>query len=284
MIQQLSDVLRLERPLNGMDLETTGTNKKSARIVELGLEMLHPGREARNWRTLINPGVPIPPSATVVHHITDTLVKDERRFDSLAENLARGFDQADFCGYNVRFDLEILSEEFRRARRPWDYEQARIIDPFRVWQVAEPRSLDDAVSRWLQGKAPVMPRESHTLEEIADALGEGRAHTALWDTRSSTRVLAALLLAFPQLPRDVQRLHDLCWPGWFDAQGKLKWRDGELCFAFGEHRDLSITQVPRDYLNWITRKDFSAKVKEICRNALRGQYPTPPEHCHEDSN
>jgi hypothetical protein len=68
----------------------------------------------------------------------------------------------------------------------------------------------------------------------------------------------------------------LCWPGWFDGEGKLQWRDGKLCVMFGAHREKSLREVPRDYLHWMANKgDFSPIVKETCRAALRGEFPEP---------
>lgn len=274
----LSDVLRLERPLIGVDTETTGTNPTSSRIVELALEIYAPDKPVREYRTLINPLMKIPPGATAVHGITDAMVTGCRvcglgehddtshafarwpTFDQVADNLLIGFTGSDFCGYNVRFDLRMLSAEFKRVKRLWDYEDARVLDAFRLWQVAEGRSLGDAIDRFL------------TKEER----GDGAAHNALNDVRWSTRVLASQLKAFSRLPRDLQQLHDLCSPGWFDAEGKLQWREGALCISFGQHRDTPISRVPKSYLSWITKGDFSAKVKLAAQNAIKGIYPDPP--------
>lgn len=246
----------------GIDTETTGTNPATSRIVELALEIMTPDKPTKEWRTLVNPGMPIPANATAVHHITDEMVKDAPSFGQLADNLLKGFAGADFCGYNVRFDLRMLGAEFKRNKRSWDYEDARVIDGFRLWQIAEGRSLEDAVKRW-----------AGDTDEAAD----GQAHAALWDVKMSTRVIASQLKTSGRLPRDVQQLHELCSPGWFDAEGKLQWREGELCLSFGQHRDISLKRVPKSYLDWITKGDFSAKVKDVCRDAMRGVFPPSPE-------
>lgn len=283
----LSEVLRLERPLIGLDTETTGTNPALSRIVELALEIYRPDGTVKEWRTLVNPGIPIPPGATKVHHITDRHVQACRvcegdsvktyadvkhctcetfmpwpTFAQIADGLLKGFCDADFTGYNVRFDLRMLAAEFKRNKKAWDYEDARVIDAFRLWQIAEGRSLQDAVNRWL------------TPEQRADLHAE--AHTAMGDVRWSTRVLAAQLHAVAKLPRDLQQLHDLCSPGWFDAEGKLQWKNGVLCLSFGDHRDKPLASVPSSYLTWMITKDFSTKVKDACRDALHGIYPTAP--------
>lgn len=262
----LADVLRLERPLIVLDTETTGTNTDTDSIIELGLEIITPsddGVRVKEYRTLINPRRPIPPGATAVHHITDDMVANAPTFEQLATNLHKGLSNVDFAGYNVRFDLRILATEFKRRALPWTYEGARVIDGFRLWQVACPRSLEDAANEFLD-------------EETKDALA-GEAHTALGDVRWSSRVIAAQLKRFAKLPRNVQQLHDLCNPNEFDADGKLKWRDGELCIAFGQHRDTPLRKVPAGYLKWMVDRDFSDKVRGAIRDAQRGVYPRREE-------
>ena len=63
--------LKLTKPVFFFDLETTGTSITNDRIVEICLLKVFPdGREqAKTYR--VNPGMPIPPAATAVHHITD---------------------------------------------------------------------------------------------------------------------------------------------------------------------------------------------------------------------
>jgi len=272
---ELRDMLpALTRPLLGVDLETTGTNVERSRIVEIGLEIMLPGQPTREYRTLVNPGIPIPHVATYGngktfegHGITDEMVQDAPPFERLADNLLRGFVGADFAGYNVRFDLKLFRAEFARARRAWHYEDARVIDGFRLWQVAEARSLEDAIKRWLGGQAREVEGE------------RGKAHCALWDVVNSTRIIAAQLEQVASLPRDIAALHELCAPGWYDADGKLQWRDGELQFTFGKCRGLSLIDVARTdvgYLKFVLRGDFTAKVKDACRNALQGIFPSPP--------
>lgn len=271
MILRLPDILPLERPLIGLDLETTGVSS-DARIVELGLEIHVPGQPTKEYQTLINPGIPIPPGATAVHGITDDDVKDAPRFEQIADSLLKGLRDCDYAGYNVRFDLRTLASEFKRVRRTWSYEDARIIDAFRLWQVIEQRSLAHAKQRWIDGQA--------TPEEVEAELGSGGAHTALYDIKTSTRVIAGQLKTFADvLPRDVQALHELCSPGWYDNEGKLQFDNtGELCFSFGKHRGRSLEYVAANDYSYLRRfilgGDFSERVKDVCAAVLKGK-PAP---------
>lgn len=283
-MERLDEVLRLERPLLGIDLETTTANPSNARIVEIGLEIMRPGQPVKEFRTLVNPGEPIPAEATAVHHITDAMVQGCRecgqpkdhldhagglseniivvpkcefkpwpRFEQIAGHYAEGMSNCDFAGYSLRFDLKVLYREFKLAQVTWDYETACVIDGLRIWQVTSPRTLKDAAK-----------------EEGIELLD---AHSALADVKCSTRVIASRIRRFAHLPRTVPELHLLCSPDQFDAEGKLRWKNGELVFGFGEHKDTPFRRAPARYLNWIIRKDFSDKVKDACRNALKGIYP-----------
>lgn len=257
---RLDEVLQLTRPLVGVDLETTGVDVRTAGIVELALEIMVPGQPVVEYRTLINPLLRIPEEASAIHGIRAADVADAPTFRKLAANLLAGLTGCDFAGYNVlSFDLPMLREEFTRAGLDWSYEDAAVIDGFRLWQVAEGRTLTDAVNRWC-GEAQLNPGSP------AWDLGNGKAHNALWDVKAATRVAAAQLLACEHLPRDPRALHDLCWPDRFDADGKLRWKDGVLCFNFGEHRNKPVASVPAGYRAWVQKKDFSDKVKAAMKD------------------
>lgn len=252
----LPDVLPLSRPLIGVDLETTGVNNRRDRIVEIALEIMKPGAPVKEYRTLVNPGMPIPPGATKVHGITDEMVKDAPKFSDLAANLISGFRAADFVGYSVRFDLGFMAAEFKRTGHAWNYEECAILDPNKIWFAKENRTLASAVKRWLKRD----PEASHS---------------ALDDIRNSTRVLAEMIVDW-DLPADLRELHNLGAAGWYDAEGKFQWKEDRLEISFGEHRHKDIREIPRDYLSWIagSKSDFSDKVKALCSAAMRGEFPT----------
>ena len=61
--------LKLNRPIVFFDLETTGTNISSDRIVEISLIKLHPDGRVLEKTRRVNPEMHIPESATALHHI-----------------------------------------------------------------------------------------------------------------------------------------------------------------------------------------------------------------------
>src|SRR3954452_12860804 len=74
----------LERPLAVIDLETTGTDTKVDRIVEISVLRLLPGGKHDHRTRRVNPGVPIPREATAVHGISDDDVAAMPTFRAIA--------------------------------------------------------------------------------------------------------------------------------------------------------------------------------------------------------
>ena len=255
--------MTLDRPLVWLDYETTGKRPATARVVQFGMEKCLPDGTERAFGTLINPTIPIPPGATRTHGITDEQVKDAPTFASIAPRVVKTFEGCDFGGYNVRYDLDVTAAELERCGIKWSWDDARIVDGFRLWQVAQPRSLEDAV-RELLG------------ERLEDA------HDAVADVRASRRVVEALLRLYPdRLPQfDVAALNDLAFPkepDWVDRRGKIYWEGDEAAISFGKHKGKFLRDVPRSYLFYIVRDDFPEDVKQICREALDGRFPVYKE-------
>jgi DNA polymerase-3 subunit epsilon len=105
--------LHLRNPLIILDLETTGINIASDRIVEIALLKIQPDGSEEERVLRINPEIPIPEKATMIHGITDDDVKDAPLFKEVARTLARFIEGCDLAGFNSnRFDIPLLAEEF----------------------------------------------------------------------------------------------------------------------------------------------------------------------------
>ena len=108
--------LNLRNPLIFFDLETTGVNITKDRIVEISYIKVFPNGQEQEKTIRVNPGMPIPPEATAIHHITDEDVKDKPLFKDIAKDLSHVFEGCDIAGFNSnRFDIPLLMEEFLRA-------------------------------------------------------------------------------------------------------------------------------------------------------------------------
>ena len=62
--------MKLERPLAFFDLETTGVNVATDRIVEISIVKVQTVGTREVFTKRVNPTIPISPEATAVHGIT----------------------------------------------------------------------------------------------------------------------------------------------------------------------------------------------------------------------
>ena len=247
--------LKLTRPIAIIDLETTGLNVKTCRIVELTIFKVQPDGSVDQKTRRVNPETSIPPSATKVHGISDGDVANEPPFRQLAQGLLKYLEDVDFAGFGIeRFDLPVLVAEFKRAGIDFDLEGRRVIDSLAIFHRFEPRDLAAAYSKYCG-------------EEIE------QAHSSAADAGAAAAVLNAQIKAH-DLPADVGKLTELFRdPNWIDREGKLTWVDGVATVNFGQHQGKAVAEVHSahpDYLEWVLSADFPEEFKEKLRSAIAG--------------
>jgi DNA polymerase-3 subunit epsilon len=122
-------MLQLKKPLAFIDLETTGINLGTDRIVEIAIVKILADGSKSVKRKLINPEMPIPQAASEVHGITNEMVKDAPSFRQVAQELKQMLDGCDLAGYNSnRFDIPLLMEEFLRVQVEFDMKNRKLLD------------------------------------------------------------------------------------------------------------------------------------------------------------
>ncbi len=250
--------LKLLKPIMFIDLETTGLNPWSDRIVEATFLKIHPDGNRELVTKLINPEVPIPEEATAIHGITDSDVAGKPNFGQCSAELAGFIADCDIAGFNVkRFDLPFLETEFRRAGVDFSRQNRSIVDALVIYHKFEQRSLEAAYQRYC-GK------------ELSGG------HSSLADAEATVEILDAQISLYAELPKDVCGLHEFCCdPGesnFVDKLGKFIIVEDEITFNFGQHKGERLKDVAKsapDYLGWILhKKDFSLEVQEIVLRAL----------------
>jgi DNA polymerase III subunit epsilon len=78
--------LNLKNPLVFLDVETTGINVATDRIVEITILKVFPNGKEEIKTYLVNPTIPIDPRATAIHGISDEDVKNLPSFSEIAQN------------------------------------------------------------------------------------------------------------------------------------------------------------------------------------------------------
>ena len=99
--------LNLKNPIVFFDLETTGTNINTDRIVEICYLKVYPNgnEEAKTLR--INPEMHIPEASSAIHGIYDADVVDCPTFKEVAKNIARDIEGCDLAGFNSSFSKNV---------------------------------------------------------------------------------------------------------------------------------------------------------------------------------
>lgn len=104
----------LDRIFTIVDVETTGASPLLGRIIEIGLLRVEHGEVVSTYKTLINPGQPIPEFITGMTGIRDIDLLGAPTFEEIADTLLEYFEGATFVAHNAAFDYAFLRAEFKR--------------------------------------------------------------------------------------------------------------------------------------------------------------------------
>lgn len=230
------------------DLETTGTDPAKDRIVELAMVKLFPDGTKDTYVKRINPGMPIPPSSTAFHGITDEDIKDAPTFKQIAHELHSWMKGCNMGGYNSsKFDLPLLAEEFLRAGINVDFTERKMIDVQQIFFKMEARTLSAAYSFYCN-------------KELTNA------HSAEADILATIEVLEAQLDKYEALSKNVDELHSFTnTDEYVDYARRIIMKDGHPVFNFGKNKGRKVEEVftsEPQYYDWMMQADFALHTKQ----------------------
>jgi DNA polymerase III subunit epsilon len=241
--------LQFDKPVVFFDLETTGISAPHDRIVEITAIKLFPDGRRVAWTRRMNPGMPIPKSATEVHGITNDDVAGEPEFSYYAAELQQFIGDADLGGFGIsRLDIPLLETEFRRAGVEFSRRGRRIVDAQILFHMLEPRDLAAAYKKYVGS-------------DLVDA------HTSEGDVEAAMAVVEGMLRMHAELPRTVEGLNGICnreQESWIDSQGKFTWSSGVAVIGFGKYKGVpirSVAQTDPRYFDWMLKSDFAEDAK-----------------------
>ncbi len=269
--------LNLTKPLVVFDLEATGLDISTARIIQISYIKVTPDGNETRHACFVNPGCEIPKAVEELTHITNEMVAGARTFGELAPALCEEFRGCDFAGYNSNhFDIPLLAEEFLRAGTDFDFSSCRLIDAMTIYHQMERRNLAAAYKFYCGRK----------MED------DFQAHRADEDTEATWRVLQGQVEMYspehqddPEriLPNDMDFLAGMCRTGNnIDFAGRLVWKEVtdengaavtdaggkpvmKEAFNFGKYKDRFVEDVLRRdpaYYSWMMNADFPQTTKQ----------------------
>jgi DNA polymerase-3 subunit epsilon len=255
--------LNLTRPLAFFDLETTGVNVASDRIVEISILKILPDGTKEIKTKRINPTIPIPKQSSEIHGIYDADIANEPTFKGIAKSLSEFLKNCDLAGYNSnKFDIPILVEEFLRAEVDFDISNRKFIDVQNIFHQMEQRTLR-AAYKFYCGK------------EIINA------HSAQADIEATYEVFLAQLKKYDgvefedkkgvksmPVKNDIKALHDFTNINRnADLAGRIIFDEkGVEVFNFGKHAGKPVEQVLKEepsYYAWMMNGDFPLYTKKV---------------------
>lgn len=241
-------MLQLKKPLAIIDLETTGTNLGTDRIVEIAIVKVLPDGSKSIKRKIINPEKPIPKASSDIHGITDEMVKDAPTFKQVAHELKQVLDGCDIAGYNSnRFDIPLLMEEFLRVEVDFDMRGRKLLDVQKIFHLMEQRTLGAAYKFYCNKNL------------------EG-AHGAEVDASATYEILQAQLERYPSLGTTVDSILKAIGDDVIvDFARRFVMENGVEVFNFGKHKSRPVVDVLKSepqYYDWMMKGDFPQHTKQ----------------------
>ena len=160
------------------DTETTGLLPHKDEVVQIGAVRVLNGRivPGEVLDQLVDPGIPIPPSSTKVHQVSDAMVRGQPDIAEAGRRFHRFAKGSVIVAHNAPFDMAFLRRHRNRMGVEWDHP---ILDTV-------------LLSAVLFGAS-----QTHTLDALCERLGveipAQLRHTALGDAHATAQVLVMML-------------------------------------------------------------------------------------------
>jgi DNA polymerase-3 subunit epsilon len=255
--------LNLKRPIVFFDIESTGVDVATDRIVEISFLKIFPDGKKEPLTMKINPTIPIPLSSSLIHGIYDKDVADAPTFKDSAKQFHGFLANCDLGGYNSnKFDIPILAEEFLRVDVDFDLKGRCMVDVQNIFHQMEQRTLKAAYKFYCE----------------KELIG---AHGAEADIAATYEVLLAQLQKYENVEmetrdgrklkpvvNDIKALHDFTKnTNNADLAGRIIFDEkGIEVFNFGKHKGKAVLEVFKSepsYYSWMMNSDFPLYTKKV---------------------
>ena len=98
------------------DIETTGLDLYQDQIVEIGALKFDKNGLIARFSTLIDPGIPMPPEATMVNKINNEMLKGKPSLDEVFPDFIHFIQNTFLTAHNAPFDCGFINAKLRKHR------------------------------------------------------------------------------------------------------------------------------------------------------------------------
>lgn len=256
--------LNLTSPLCFIKVNTTGTNPKQDRIIEISLIKYNPDDQNNPQKATrrFNPGIEIPQEASDdVNGITQQELENEPFFEEKAQGIYDFIKDCDFIGFNIKeFDLPFLREELSKVGISLTFHNKKIVDLLVMYRRLNPRNFFAAAKQYLgQEYESQQSISSNQYLEISQS------------------ILESMISSHNEVDNNIDNLHHLSNrnPSALDLDEKVVLNeDGKPVFNFGKYKgylvsDVCVNQDP-NYFNWLTTlAEFSSDTLWVIKGIVK---------------
>jgi exodeoxyribonuclease X len=223
-----------------LDCETTGMDHEKDRVVEVGAAITTATEGIVYDSALVDPGIPIPPEASAIHHLVDEDVRGCETIEEAIKDLLEMPDEEEvgnpvvaYVAHNAPFDRGFLGKYLPEL--PW-------IDTLRMARHYLPE-LPHHGNQYLRYALKLC------VSDVEDATGRVVAHRALGDALVTAALFRHMVNGPAKADFDSMPLAEFV--AMLDAPMLL------TRINFGKHKGKLWAEVPRDYLRWLLGQEES---------------------------
>lgn len=231
-------MIDLNRPLVNFDLEATGTDPESARIIQVAAKRFPDEEE---FIRTVNPGFDVPEEILDLTGLTQLELDSSAPWEVVGDQFGDFISDADLMGYNiVSYDWPLLEAEYERDfnSSPPGPEDRELVDCYILEKRLRPRKLSDVFER-----------------RVGDVLED--AHNAEADVTATEGIFLDQLGELNGEVSSISELINFQRGDYLDPEGKLKQTDGGVIVTFGKYSGKTLAWIrknDRGYLKWMYRE------------------------------
>lgn len=220
-----------------LDCETTGLEADKDRIIEVAAVIFKGDEILNTYETLIDPELLISPESIEIHHITDAMVAGKPKIHEILPDLLKFIGRHIIVGHGIPFDIAFIGNNAKRLSIPCNISSQQYIDTLRLAR--------------LYGESPINSLEK--LRQHFNIAAEG-AHRAMNDVMVNIEVFKFLTQNYKTTEQILERL-----------KKPILLKNMPL----GKHKGRPFSEIPNEYLQWASNKDFDQDLMFSIRSELK---------------